>query len=270
MTAGASTSSRTLPSSECGGPVPAVLGGRWPLGAEVTSPAVLQLPDRRGPHCHLGVPAHAAGRAPGPCAHYGHHRVSLRPGEHHLQVPGGGQRSPRGPPRGWDPAQLPVPCSVLQGPNTAFLPVPGQEFQVGRDSQLCPGPSRRLVGAVSSASLTSRSLAHPSSVVARVPSVCVSASRHLPLEGPVLGGPAVAMVPAPLVGPSSTVLSLRGPLAYPFPRSVSLHRKQPASGEKCPRGSLCVLHVVLGLSFPPPLFLSEPLAGFATVGCPLV
>ena len=51
-------------------------------------PAVLQLPDGRGPHCHLRLPAHPAGRAAGARAHHGHHRVPLRPGEHHLQVPG--------------------------------------------------------------------------------------------------------------------------------------------------------------------------------------
>lgn len=79
------------------GPLPAAQGPRWP-GCPPQSPAlpasprkpvpsVSQLPGRRRPHCHLGLPAHPARRASGPCAHHWHHRVPFRPGEHHLQVP---------------------------------------------------------------------------------------------------------------------------------------------------------------------------------------
>lgn len=57
-----------------------------------------QLPDGRGPHRQLGLPAHAAGRAARPRAHHRHHRVPLRPGEHRVQVRRPG--FPRGRPSG--------------------------------------------------------------------------------------------------------------------------------------------------------------------------
>lgn len=64
-------------------------GGGRPLTAGLSPPpTVLQLPDGRGPHCHLRLPAHPAGCAAGARTHHRHHRVPLRPGEHHLQVPG--------------------------------------------------------------------------------------------------------------------------------------------------------------------------------------
>lgn len=144
-----------------------------------------QLPDGRGPHRQLGLPAHAAGRAARPRAHHRHHRVPLRPGEHRVQVRRPG--FPRGRPSGRGSGSAVRPLLPRPGARGACSEGPGSwssasgSDQAGAygevmatDIRSKPGPSGwgqrargLLVGASAMGSRGRRARARAGTAVAR-------------------------------------------------------------------------------------------------------